>query len=155
MFKGLLCSRVVIDVSFDAGDAEVVVTMSTKALCTGARSDLVMIMLALVVINGLVGGMIGVGFDMLTGLGIVVVAVPEIDLEIVRVSCVGDVRAGVCTGTAVGSDVTIVTRVGVMVGLLIDLLADVAVDFLTGIGVTMTDQEFIDTRESLTDALRC
>ena len=95
MFKGLLCSRVVIDVSFDAGDAGVVATMSTKALCTGARSDLVMIMLALVVINGLVGGMIGVGFDMLTELGIVVVAVPEIDLEIVTVSCVRDVLAGV------------------------------------------------------------
>ena len=93
---------------------------------------------------------------MLAEFDIVVAVVEVIALEVfVAVSCVGDVRAGVSTGTAVDSDVTIVTRVGAVVGVLIDLLADVAIGFVTDIGVTMTDQEFIDTRESLEDALRC
>ena len=84
------------------------------------------------------------------------------------VSCVGDVRAGVWTGTVVGIDVTIVTRVGVMVvGVFIDLFTDITIGFVTRIGVDVfagvdtnmvaaaTDPGFIDTRVSLEDALRC
>ena len=159
MFKEFLCSRPVIDVPVDEGDDAAVVTESAKTLRTGARSGLVVVAFAAVVIRGLV---------MLTELGIVVVFVAAIALEVfVTVPCVGDVRAGVWTGTAIDSDVTITTRVGVMVRVLIDLLTDKIIGFVTGIGVdvlagvdtnmvaaAMVDLEFIIMRVSLEDALR-
>ena len=115
------------------------------------RSDLV-----IAVRHGLVGGMIGV-----TELGLIVVIAAAIALEIVAVSCVGDVRAGVWTGEVIGIDVAVVTRVD-MEGVLIDLLTGTVIDFVTESGVdvltgvdanmvaaVMTDLEFIPKRVSL------
>ena len=97
MFKDFLCSGPVIDVPVDAGDDEVVVTVSVvKALRTDARTDLLVIVVfsAVAVMRGSVGGMVCVG--MLTELGIVMVVATAIALEVfVVVSCVGDVRSGV------------------------------------------------------------
>ena len=91
--------------------------------------------------------------------------VAAIALEVfVAVSCVGDVRAGVWTGTVIDSDVTVVTRVGMVVGVLMDLLTDTIIGFVPGIGVDMlanmvaavpTNPEFIVMWVSLEDSLRC
>ena len=76
-----------------------------------------------------------------------------VSLEVfVTTSCVADVWTGLWTITVIKIDVMFVMRVGAVVEV---LLADIAIGFLTDIGVTMTDREFIDTRESLEDALRC
>ena len=163
MFNDFLCSRPVIDVPVDAGDDEVVVIMSAKALRIDARVGLLVVGLAVgfvVLLAGevkdrLVGGIIGVDADMLAELAIVMVAAAAIALEVfVTGSCVGDVRVGVWTGTAIDSDVTFVTRVGAVVGSLTDLLAVTETGFVTGIGLTMTEREFIGTIVSLEDALR-
>ena len=89
MFNVFCSSRPVTDVPVDAGaDGSVVVT-SAKTLRINVRS-------ALVMINGLAGGMIGVRVDILTELDIVVVVATASALEVfVTVSCVEDVRAGV------------------------------------------------------------
>ena len=167
--------RPMIGVTVGAGDDGVAVTVSATTLRFDRRSDLVIVaggfivLFADLVIAGLVGGIIGVDVDILNELYIVVVFVAAIALEVfVTVSCVGDVRAGVWTGTAIDSDATFVMRVGAMVGVLIDLLAVKIIGFVTRIGVdvlagvdanmvaaAMTDLEFFDTRVSLEDALRC
>ena len=150
-------SRSIIDVPVDAGDDGVVVTVSDKTVGTDVRSDLVIAVLAWVVINGLVGAMIGVGVGMLADLDIVAVVAATIALEVsVTVSCVGDVRVGVWTGTAIDSDVTTVTRVGMVVVLIADTItgfvSGIDVDVLAGVDAT-ADLGFIDTRVSLEDSL--
>ena len=90
MFNDFLFSRPVIDVPVDLGDDGVVVSMSAKTLRIDARSDLVIVglagcfvvLFAVVVIRGLFGRMIGVGVDMLTELGGVVVVVAAIHLKV-------------------------------------------------------------------------
>ena len=155
MFKDLFSSWPAIDVPVDAGDDEVAVTMSVTRLRIDARSDLVIvnlvggfiIVLAKVMVDGMISDMIGVGVDVLAEFNIVV------SLEVfVTTSCVADVWTGLWTITVIKIDVMFVMRVGAVVEV---LLADIAIGFLTDIGVTMTDREFIDTRESLEDALRC
>lgn len=99
------------------------------------------------VIDGVVGEVISIGVDMLTELVMVDTAIA---LEVfVTVSCVGDVRAGVWTGTAVNIDVTIVTRVDTRIG----FVTGIGVEVLAGVGAK-TDLEFLDVRGSLEDALR-
>ena len=66
----------------DEGDARVVVTASGKALRVDARTELVILGLTRVVIDVSVGGMIGLGVDMLAALGIVVVVAAAITLEV-------------------------------------------------------------------------
>ena len=66
----------------DEGDAGVVVTETVKALCVDSRTELVILGLARVVVDASVGGMIGLGVDMLTALGIVVVVAAAITLEV-------------------------------------------------------------------------
>ena len=60
-------SRSIIDVPVDAGDDGVVVTVSDKTVGTDVRSDLVIAVLAWVVINGLVGAMIGAALGISPG----------------------------------------------------------------------------------------
>ena len=91
-----MSDRAVMDVLLDAGDDRLVVITSVKALCIDLRDDLVIFRMT----GGfvlLLGGMIGVGMDMVTELGIAVVVSAVIALEVfvTTVSCVGDVRAGV------------------------------------------------------------
>ena len=178
VFKEIFSSCPVIDVPVEAGGDEVVATMSAKTLRIGTRSDLIVVsvaggfiaVLTKALVDGLVGVMIGVGTDVFAEFGIVVVVSTAIALEIfVTISCAGDVRAGVSTGTAVDSDVTIATRDGaVVVVVLIDLLADTIICFVAGIGIDVSagvdvttvaaavaDAEFTETRVSLEDALRC
>ena len=96
MFNEFCSSRPVIDVPVDAGDDEVVVTVSARTLRINVRSDLAIVVLAWVVINGFVGGMIDVGVDILAELDIVVVVAAVSVLKVfMRVTCVGDVWAGV------------------------------------------------------------
>ena len=104
MFNNFFSSRPVIDVPVDMEGDGVVVTISAKTLCMVARSDLLIVglaggfivLFAGVVIDGLADGMIDVGVDMLAGFGIVVVVAAISVLNVfVRVTCVGDVRAGV------------------------------------------------------------
>ena len=71
-----------IDVLVDEGDAGVVVTETVKALCVDSRTELVILGLARVVVDASVGGMIGLGVDMLTALGIVEVVASAIALEV-------------------------------------------------------------------------
>ena len=148
-------SRPAIDVPVDVGGDGVVVTESAEALRIGVRSDLVIVwlaggfivVLAKVAVDGMISVMIGAGVDVLAEFDIVV------SLEVfVTTSCVADVWTGLWTITVIKIDVMFVMRVGAVVEV---LLADIAIGFLTDIGVTMTDREFIDTRESLEDALRC
>jgi hypothetical protein len=95
------------------------------------------------VIDGVVGEVISIGVDMLTELVMVDTAIA---LEVfVTVSCVGDVRAGVWTGTVIGSDLTIVTRVGGVVVVLIDFLADTIICFVAGIGIDVSAKKSINT----------
>ena len=95
MFSDLFSSRPVIDVPVDAGDDGVVVTESVKALCIDARAGLVIVdlaggynvLFAAVVIDELVGGMIGFvsdsGVDVLAGVDIKMVAAAMVDLEFI------------------------------------------------------------------------
>ena len=83
----------VTDVPVDAGDNEVVVVTSAKTLRINVRSDLAIVVLTWVVINGFVGAMIGVGVDILAELDIVVVI--SVLKVFMGVTCVGDVWAGV------------------------------------------------------------
>ena len=53
-----MCSEPLIDMTVDAGDDGVVVTVSAKALRVDTRADLVIVGFAAVMIRGLVGGMI-------------------------------------------------------------------------------------------------
>ena len=71
-----------IDVLVDEGDAGVVVTETVKALRVDSRTDLVIVGLTRVMVDALVGGMIGLGVDMLTALGIVEVVASAIALEV-------------------------------------------------------------------------
>ena len=82
MLNDFLSSREMIDVLVDEGDAEVVVTASVKALRVDSRTDLVIVGLTRVMVDALVGGMIGLGVDMLTALGIVEVVASAIALEV-------------------------------------------------------------------------
>ena len=91
-----MCSEPLIDMTVDAGDDGVVVVTSVKTLRINVRSDLAIVVLAWVVINGFVGGMIDVGVDILAELDIVVVVAAVSVLKVfMRVTCVGDVWAGV------------------------------------------------------------
>ena len=83
-------------VPVDAGDDGVDVVTSAKTLRINVRPDLVIVTLTWVVINGFIGGMIDVGVDILAELDIVVVVAAVCVLKVFRrVTCVGDVRAGV------------------------------------------------------------
>ena len=62
----------------DAGDDGVVVTVSAKVLCTDARTDVVIVLLAGVVI----GGLVVIGVDMLAEVGIVIVVRTVIAFEL-------------------------------------------------------------------------
>ena len=102
MFNEFLSSLSTIDVPVDAGDDGVIIFMSVNVFIVDTRSDVAIVglaggsiaLLAGEVIDGLLGGIIGVG--MLTEFGIVVVVAATIALNVfVTVSCVGDVRAGV------------------------------------------------------------
>ena len=82
MLNDFLSSREVIDVLVDEGDAGIVVTETVKALRVDSRTDLVIVGLTRVMVDALVGGMIGLGVDMLTALGIVEVVASAIALEV-------------------------------------------------------------------------
>ena len=164
VFKEFFGFCTVIDVPVEAGGDEVVATMSAKTLRIGARSDLMIVglaegftvVLAKVVVDVMIGTIIDVGVDVLTELGIVVAFAQVIVLEVfVTASCVEDVRAGVWTGTVTEIEETFIMPVGAVAGVLIALLADTAIGFVTDIGATMADREFIDNSVSLEDALRC
>ena len=71
-----------IDVLIDERDAGVVITASGKALRVDSRTDLVILGLARVIVDASVGGMISLGVDMLTALGIVVVVAAASTLEV-------------------------------------------------------------------------
>ena len=97
MFNGFCSSSFpVIDVPVDAGDDEVLVTVSIKTLRINVRSVLAVVVLAWAMISGLADGMIGVRVDISTELDIVVVVAAASALEVfMTLSCFGDVRAGV------------------------------------------------------------
>ena len=165
MLNNIFISRLTFDVPVDAGDDGVVIFMSVNVFIVDTRSDVAIVglagdsiaLLAGEVIDGLLGGMIGVGVGMLTEFGIVVVVAATIALNVfVTVSCVGDVRVGVWTGTAIDSDVTTVTRVGMVVVLIADTItgfvSGIDVDVLAGVDAT-ADLGFIDTRVSLEESL--
>jgi len=80
MLNDCLCSRPVIDVPVDAGDDEVVATVSAKTLRTGARSDSVMLV-------GLAGGLIviftDVGVDVLVGVNANMLVATITDMEFI------------------------------------------------------------------------
>ena len=82
MLNDFLSSREMIDVLVDEGDAGIVVTETVKALRVDSRTDLVIVGLTRVMVDALVGGMIGLGVDMLTALGIVEVVASAIALEV-------------------------------------------------------------------------
>ena len=174
MRNDFFSSRPVIGVPVDAGDDAVVDTKSATTLRFGTWTVLVIADLAegLIIlfvafgINGLIGAMIDV--DMLDELGVVVVAVAAIALgDVETVSCVAEMRVGVWTGTVIGIDMAVATRVELVVRVLIDLLADIRIAIVTDIGVDVldgvdenmlaaatTDLEVIDTRVSLENSLR-
>ena len=86
MFHDLLSARAVMGVPFDAGDDAVVVTVSAKVLRTGARTGVVIVLLAGLVI----GGLVMIGVDMLTEVGIVIAVAFELFLTVL---CMVDVRS--------------------------------------------------------------
>ena len=116
MFNEFFSFLPVTDVPVDAGDDGVDVVTSAKTLRINVRSDLVIVTLTWVVINGFIGGMIDVGVDILAELGIALGF-------FVTVSCVGDVRAVVWTGTLINVD------------LVAALIADTITGFVPGIDV--------------------
>ena len=169
MFNSFLSSLPVTEVPVDEGGDVVVGTMSANALRIDTRCDVAIVslagrcrvLLAARVIDGLVGGMIGVCVDMLTELDIVVAAAIALEVFVTPL-CVGDVRAGVWTGTVIDMDLINAVRVDVVVRVLIDLVGFSAV---IGVGVladvdantlasAMTDLEFINMWASLEDSLR-
>ena len=79
IFTDFMSDRAVMDVLLDAGDDRLVVSMSDKALWIDLRDDLVIsrmtggfvVLLGRVVIDRFVGGMIGVGVDMVTDMKLI------------------------------------------------------------------------------------
>ena len=88
MFNDLLSVRAMIEAPVDEGDDGVVVTVSAKVLCTDARTDVVIVLLAGVVI----GGLVVIGVDMLAEVGIVIVVRCMVDMRVMPISLDGSLR---------------------------------------------------------------